>query len=275
MHFKKSIFFCLMASLLVSGLVSSCKKKDSTPDPEQTLDQPKGKLKSFKEGSGIESVYVYKKDGQVDYKSVFSFGSLIGKIQYVFVGGKLQRSEYTNLQADGSMKLVFNFVYEYQREHFIGFTTVPVMTGPATPRLTSGKYTYDGSGKLSTYALWSPVDDPVYVQEYPIWQSTFDAKGNIVQMVQTNYDKNGKALGTSKTKYEYDDKPNPWYLLGEPENPLVHFSVNNIVKMTYEGPAGATFMEQYTYEYNAEGKPSKKYKTFHNVTSLVNEFSYY
>ena len=43
------------------------------------------------------------------------------------------------------------------------------------------------------------------------------------------YDKIGNVLSSSETKYEYDDKPNPFYKLADI---LLYFSVNNRVKMT-------------------------------------------
>jgi hypothetical protein len=272
MLLKKSTFICILTIALAYGVVSSCKKKDNKPDLE--LKQPKGKLKSIKEG-GFESVYFYNKEGQADYKSVSSYGSLVTKVQYVYGGGRLERSEYANAQADGSLKLIFSRVYQYQGSHFTDMVSVPGITSTNSPTLSNGKFTYDGSGKISTYAFWSPVDDPMYVQQFPVWQASLDARGNIIQLVTTNYDKAGNVLSTSKTTYEYDDKPNPRYLLGEPEDPLYFFSTNNMVSMTYESLAGAKFTEQYSYDYNTDGKPVKKYKTFHNVTSLVNEFSYY
>lgn len=271
---RKSIFASLFLLALVSGILSSCKKDKDTEQP--ATEKFKGKLKTV-QSDGFLSTYYYNKEGLAESKSVASDGTVISKYACVYLNGKLDRVDLSNLQSDGkSFKLILTHQYHYQGNNFTELIGTPVLSGPNAPHAVIGKYNYDPSGKILTYAYWDPIGDPMYVQLYPVWHVTFDSKENIVTVVTKTYDKDENLLSTVETKYEYDDKPNPYYKLGEPEDVLVYFSSNNCVKITHLFSTG-TYVEQYSYEYNDEGKPMKKYKTtsMNSATKLVSEFSYY
>jgi hypothetical protein len=271
---SKSIFASLLVLILIGGVLSSCKKDKVAEEPPK--DEFKGKLQTVVSGEYLNT-YFYNKQGLVESMSVAINGTLFTKLAYAYLNGKLDRVDVSNLQSDGkSFKLVLTHQYRYQGNQFTELIGTPVLNEPNTLNAVNGKFTYDASGKLLNYALWNPNEDPKYVQQYPVWHVTFDNKGNIITVVTKTYDKDENLLSTAETKYEYDDKPNPYYQLGEADDVLAYFSMNNCVKITYQFSTG-NYVEHYSYEYNAEGKPVKMYKntSLNSATKLVKAFTYY
>lgn len=62
---------------------------------------------------------------------------------------------------------------------------------------------------------------------------------------------------TEKLNYEYDDKPNPYYGLIAPDISAVRrFSRNNVTKIIRD--SDGVVIAESTYEYNAQGLPTKQ-----------------
>ncbi|NRF37412.1 hypothetical protein [Pedobacter foliorum] len=270
---RKSIFALFFVFALVSAVLSSCKKDTAAEGPDK--EEFKGKLKTVS-GDSYLTTYHYNKEGLAQNKLYTVDGNELTKFSYAYLNGKFNKVEvYTIQNYSIPLSLAFSRQYHYTGNNFTEMIGTPVSTGPNAPHVANGRYTYDASGRLLTYEYWDPNEDPMYVYEYQVNHLTFDNNGNIITVVTKTYDKDRNLLSTGETKYEYDDKPNPYYQLGEPEDVLVYFSRNNCVKMTMSTSTG-DYVEQYNYEYNAEGKPVKKYKTtIYNVNKLVNEFTYY
>lgn len=106
---------------------------------------------------------------------------------------------------------------------------------------------FDQSGHL----IWSgQLKDPVYSTELKGYSRAIrDTKHNVV-LLRSTLEKAYTA------EYEYDDKPNPFYLLGGMPD---FTSPNNVIKETKRNLAGNLLsVTEYSYEYRADGYPIRK-----------------
>jgi hypothetical protein len=258
MKLLKLLFVLLMGVSL--SMATSCNKDDDDNDNNDGGDNPPAPTKCYiKKSINDDSTYTvleynsdhkvtkvtdYKKDGSVEGVTFISYnsdgmmnmfvmvenGDTTMKMKMSHSGTKL---DSTDLFVDmgAGLKMFSRFVYVYNGNKLAAMLTKADPLGTGFVVVSKNEYTFNG-------------DNVSMIKE--------------MQMDVTS----GTFKLNSTTEYTYDDKKNPYvgigvdYLMGEAQ----FISVNNPLKMTYKDDTGTVDndeSEDYTYEYNSNGYPTK------------------
>jgi hypothetical protein len=229
---------------LLTGLVA-CEKETIHKTKEN------GWLKEIRSGDKIHQQFIYKGESLVEEKW-FGFeckDNPTDVFAYIYQQGKIT-----------SLQVTLRSLY----------SSTAALCDPATGIHSEENFEYDAQGRLSktvrntSYTIYT-YNANGFIEKQTIHstdgtvQSTtsfrYDAKGNIVQEIDTQ--------GNS-TQYQYDDQPNPFYLINQRPGWISAFnkSPNNVLKVT-----GAVTFDR-TIEYFPNGLPRRVlengvYYTYH------------
>ncbi|GAB3943129.1 hypothetical protein GCM10028805_08860 [Spirosoma harenae] len=132
-------------------------------------------------------------------------------------------------------------------------------------RLRYFDYTFDGSGRLTSYADRSDTNPDLNSYGY-----TYTGENITRQDVSTA---GGHGLNY-RIDYTHDDKINPFYGLWDPEiETRLRFTRNNMISARSQGLSSNDDIV-YTYEYNQQGLPTKRTTVRNGVQSGVLTFTY-
>ena len=239
--------------LLVTIAFVGCKKKDPEPEKVSGL-----RLKTYTIPPKLTSTYSYNSQGKVSSVVMKSQdGVLLQEDLYTYANGELSEinTKLTD-RNDGVYKLAINKKFnrisatqlEVIEKHLITFTNglqpfdVILTFDPQTKLLT--KITAPRVGSSSENRVWERV-------------ITSRERGNIGRTRTYMYE-NGVLTTTLESVFQYDDKPNPFYQLGDPTRDLDYFSPNNCISSRLSQPNSADQITQRNYTYNDQGYPVNK-----------------
>lgn len=225
----KSSIRTYLTVLLITGYAFSCTEKI------QQITPPLLRLKTTNNiqygGSPWQTEYVYDPMGRVG-----SFTLSLGTkgVFYYDEQNRYRQIDYLyrpGLSTEGETRS-----YTYTAD---GFTVrvSKMMNGNPTTELQTKVYKMNEQGHLVSIATSSPGGNEL---------ETFEYTGNNITRQQF-------ASGL-EVRYEYDNKPNPYFGLVAPDISVIRqFSRNNIIKLSNNGRTPA----EVTLTYNAEGFPLK------------------
>lgn len=111
-------------------------------------------------------------------------------------------------------------------------------------RIANGNYSLDSNKRVMGFNEFTPA----------LNAQTYTYTGDNITAITFT-------LGRSQTRrtYEFDDKPNPFYGLILPGfDEYLRYNRNNVIKVTQlDQTGGMQSMEEYVYEYNDKGLPTK------------------
>jgi hypothetical protein len=269
----------LLFAAVFTVMIASCKKDDSGPKPQNLLDKI-----VTKEGSdSAVTTITYNSQNKItgestddkinDYTSARVFArDNAGRIT------KITDNESSPGTATSSTFTDYFYLTAAETKLKNGLATFP--QGSVTVR-DSSAYTYTGNNVTRISHFLSTPTFPVAQVYY--YEFKYDTKGNLTELKSFFDNAPGTGnfqLGETIT-YTYDDKINPLY---SPESALVesitdflydrYVSPNNVVGLNYVGSDPAdNFSANFTYEYRADGRPTKSTLTVVGFTS-VSTYSY-
>ncbi len=136
----------------------------------------------------------------------------------------------------------------------------------------SGAFVYTGNNVTKTAHYWSTPTFPVTQIYY--YDYKYDTKGNMIEFksYQDNVPGSGNFVLQGTATFTYDDKVNPAY---SPDAALIEYvdnqyiSPNNVTALNYVATTPAnSFSLNVTYEYRADGRPTKSTTTVFGFTSV-------
>ncbi|MBD0259810.1 MAG: hypothetical protein ICV83_29175 [Cytophagales bacterium] len=242
------------ALLFVLALLSSCNDREN-PGPGPAA-SPKLKKLAYTQNDFQE--FTYSTDGLLSrYRSQWNFvEGEDGQLKNFFVdfhydnGKKLKELTFAN--GGGPVKYVYegNVLKKTEEYDHKGRLVI------------THYYTFGGNRLTEVRDVINDLDDQSQRQLKRTYE--YDAKGNLTAQREYYLNVGTEAfVQTEVTTFEgYDDKKNPEGQLDVyPYLPHVRLRVNNPARKTRTATTNGsrvTWIEEYTYEYNAEGYPLKK-----------------
>lgn len=225
---KKNIVWFALSAILLTAVLSSCKKGASGCRPIRFYTTDSFSVSSLSyDGDHVIRVDSRLKAGTSQGYSLYHYsatGKISGFEDYDSTGVTLRKTEYI---FDGNDRVISEYYY--------------VKTGSTLPLSAHYSYEYYMNGnlqKLTRYDNGTTVLETHYYTDY-------DANGNNTK----GYDNNNLGVTRDTFFYTYDDHPNFWsfYFLKGPQNK------NNPLSYTYKPTVGPVFIDTYTYLYNGQG----------------------
>ncbi|HEX8532005.1 MAG TPA: hypothetical protein VF646_18350 [Cytophagales bacterium] len=243
------------ALLFVVALLSACNDREN-PNPEPAAG-PRLKKLAYTQNDFQE--FTYNADGQLSrYRSQWNFvegedGELKNFIVDFHYDNAKKLKELTFGTGGGPVKYVYEGDVLKKTEEYDHKGRL----------LITHHYTFGGNNRLTEVRdVVNDLDNQSQRQLKRTYE--YDAKGNLTALREYYLNVGTEAfVQTEVTTFEgYDDKKNPEGQLDVyPYLPHLRLRVNNPAKKTRTATTDGnrvTWIEAYTYEYNAEGYPSKK-----------------
>lgn len=194
-----------------------------------------------------------------------NFGGFPFKTEYNYDASNRVASFTTSIGSKG----VFQYDNQNRYNRFFYF---PKVSDEQNGETTWFTYNSDNTSLVAaSYVLTNGVRAPVRFQDATYafdnnnrLLSKFPTSSNIIYQFES-YKYTGDNITkvrstyvrlTDSTTYEYDNKPNPYYGLIAPDiSEVRRFSRNNVTKIIND--YNKAVIAEYTYEYNAQGLPTK------------------
>jgi hypothetical protein len=226
--------------LSASFLFVSCKKQDSTPEPQQPLPEANCPVLKIDTPWENDIAYLYNEKGLL---TSMDYGvSLVEEVEATIVYFEYDAEDRLKKARDEHDQVV---LYEYtgdqltKTRHYVGemlhFTK---------------EYNRDNQGNITEVLTYDNTDQAKLFRKYTY---AYDAQHNLTQ-VRKYWTFNGELkLITTETYSEYDDKKNvePWYFL-----PGTIRMAHNPGKISHtDAASGNTSIDRLAYQYNDKGYP--------------------
>ena len=259
---KTSNLLYLLASIV---LFNSC-KKDSPRDPYPLNGNYIDKIYSlWDDGTGMDTMAILT----VNYDNLKRVVSMSDNFsedwKYVYSGNDMKPSKAT-IGSYGS--LPDTFFYSYNSDGLKTKDSVRTYNSPSDPqRVLVEEYSYQ-PGRIITITREIVTDPDMNFVKMDT--ATLDASGNITQNRSSRFSGNPLSyLNSINSSFTYDNRPHPFSAMnifnsnrnlpfGE-TFALEMFTPNNrLTQIEIEtGSTGSDYQVNYSYEYNADGFPTK------------------
>lgn len=270
-----NINWLFMKKLIVlSGMFlvffASCKKEDSGSKPQNLLD----KVVTKEGADSAVTTYSYNSQNKltgentVDKINDQNTARVIARDNLARIT-KVTDNESSPGTASSSTFTDYFYLSTTDTKLKNGLFTFP--QGTVTIR-DSSAYTYTGTNVTKTAHFWSTPTFPVTLIYY--YDYKYDTKGNMIEFksFQDNVPGSGNFVLQGTATFTYDDKINPLY---SPDAALTEYvdnqyvSPNNVKGINYVAADPANnFSLGVTYEYRADGRPTKSTMTVFGFTSV-------
>jgi hypothetical protein len=195
--------------------------------------------------------YHYNGKGQLVTAEFYSNDDILSNDLRIFQTA--MNSNILITQANG--KKVGTITYEYNNNGELIKTTY---TGLLAGSTEYSEFTYDSNNRISKQTMYWGNTAMGYI-DY-----SYDIKGNLIKEILYNLPSTGVAELITSTRYDFDNKQNPYRSFKQQITPGINTNQNNIIKETYTihlTPEQGSDKEQITetsYIYIANGYPTGK-----------------
>jgi hypothetical protein len=272
---RKILLFATVFTLLIV----SCKKEDSGSKPQNLLD----KVVTKEGADSAVTTFTYNSQNKLTGESTDDKISDLTSSRIISRDNSGRVTKITDnetKQGSASSSTFTDYFYPSAAEAKLRNGLFSFPQGTVTIR-DSSAYTYTGNNVTRISHFWSTPTFPVTQVYY--YELKYDTKGNLTEL--KGYYDNTPGSGNFQLEetltYTYDDKVNPLY---SPDAALTesiieflydrYVSPSNVKGLSYVGTDPANnFSATFTYEYRADGRPTKSTLSVAGFTS-VSTYSY-
>lgn len=265
----------LLLAVVLTVIIGSCKKEDSGSKPKNLLD----KVVTKEGADSAVTSFTYNSQNKITLESTDDKinDATTSRIFARDNSGRITKiTDNEATPGTASTSTFTDYVYLGATDTKLrnGLFTFP--QGSVIIRDSSG-FTYNGNNVTRVSHFWSTPTFPVTQIYY--YEFKYDTKGNMTEFksYQDNVPGSGNFQLAGTATFTYDDKVNPLYFN---ESALVEYvdnqyvSPNNVTRINYVATTPSnSFSVNFSYEYRADGRPTKGNATVGGLTS-VSTFTY-
>jgi YD repeat-containing protein len=199
-------------------------------------------------------------------------------LRKITVNGKphenFEYNNYGQLKKDDSYGICtvpsdeFTYVYKNKQLDSVKgimrglYSSTSAICNPLSGIHSYAAFEYDNVGRISKIKRENSTIEYAYNSNGQVEKQTVNGGGTNLYVSTFNYDSKGNLVETTNsqgdiTRYEFDDKINPYFLMKRRPDALIAFYVspNNVVKIKNPGSA----VIEIKYEYNLSNMPTKMF----------------